>query len=287
MNENNEPDFVFSTNFRQINDKRFHRWCLHLICLEGEGSFVFNDRCWHLRRNDAAILILPDKVCNPAPHPDLRVEFFAAPFKFLNAQLPANHFGIGGGIMLYNNPVFPLCEADARRFTEDIRRLRDRSGETSHLFYRELMGSLCRTIMYDLFDFHAKHYGTLESTDRRSFIVKELMQLLQTGISRTERKVGYYARRLYVTPKYLSDTVRRTTGSSVTAFIDRYTVPILKELLEDDRLSLMQIADAMEFASPSYFSRYVAKHLGVSPSQYRLSLQPEKRARRKSEERGR
>lgn len=34
---------------------------------------------------------------------------------------------------------------------------------------------------------------------------------------------------LNVTPKYLSDTVRRATGSSVTAFIDCYAVSILKE----------------------------------------------------------
>ncbi|WP_234831719.1 helix-turn-helix domain-containing protein [Prevotella heparinolytica] len=277
MNENKEPDFVFSTDFSQVNDKHFYRWCVHLICLDGEGSFVFNDRCWHICRNDIAILILPDKVCNLAPHPDLRIEFFAAPLNFLNAQLPANNFGIGGGITLYNNPIIPVCEEDARKFTNDIHRLRDRMADTSHLFYRELMGSLCRTMMYDLFDFHAKYYGAQASTDRRSFIVKELMKLLQTGISRTEREVAYYANRLHVTPKYLSDTVRRTTGSNVTSFIDHYTVPMLKGFLEDERLSLTQIAEMMNFASLSYFSRYVSKHLGMSPSQYRLGLQPDKK----------
>ena len=63
-------------------------------------------------------------------------------------------------------------------------------------------------------------------------------------------------------------------GHSVTAYIDRHTIPLLKEYLDNERLSLTQIADLMNFASLSYFSRYCVKHLGKSPSEYRRSLQP-------------
>ena len=95
------------------------------------------------------------------------------------------------------------------------------------------------------------------------------MDLLSTGISQTEREVSYYAERLNVSPKYLSETVRRMTGHSVTSYIDRHSIPILKEYLSDDRLSLTQIADRMNFSTLSYFSRYCTKHLGQSPSEYR------------------
>ena len=67
---------------------------------------------------------------------------------------------------------------------------------------------------------------------------------------------------------------RSVTGQSVSSFIDRHTVPILKKYLNDERLSLTQIADRMNFTSLSYFSRYCSKHLGQSPSEYRRSLQP-------------
>ena len=52
------------------------------------------------------------------------------------------------------------------------------------------------------------------------------------------------------------------------------SIPILKDYLNDERLSLTQIADLMNFTSLSYFSRYCTKHLGQSPSEYRQSLQP-------------
>ena len=136
------------------------------------------------------------------------------------------------------------------------------------------MGSLCLTMMYDIFEAHAQRESTDTHTDRTAYIVKQLMTLLSTGISRTERDVSYYAERLNVSPKYLSATIKRVTGHSVTSYIDRHTIPILKDYLNDERLSLTQIADLLNFTSLSYFSRYCTKYLGQSPSDYRLSLQP-------------
>ncbi len=65
-----------------------------------------------------------------------------------------------------------------------------------------------------------------------------------------------------------------TSQSQVSSFIDRATVPILKKYLNNERLSLTQIADRMNFTFLSYFSRYCTKHLGQSSCDYRRSLQP-------------
>jgi AraC-like DNA-binding protein len=137
-----------------------------------------------------------------------------------------------------------------------------------------MMGSLCLTMMYDIFELHARRDATETHSDRTAYIVKQFLALLDTGICRTEREVRYYAGRLNVSPKYLSATVKRVTGHSVSSFINRATVSILKKKLNDERLSLTQIADQMNFNTLSYFSRYCAKHLGLSPSDYRRSLQP-------------
>ena len=104
--------------------------------------------------------------------------------------------------------------------------------------------------------------------------MKEILNIALVAHDSRERDVSYYAERLNVSPKYLSATIKRVTGHSVTSYIDRHTVPILKDYLSDERLSLTQIAELMNFASLSYFSRYCTKHLGQSPSEYRQSLQP-------------
>ena len=267
-------DFLYSTDFYRMNVRELSHTCMHLLCTAGEGSFVFNERCYHIVKNDLVVIPMPHKVKNLAAHADLQVEWFAADYKFLQSLLPSNNYSIGGSISLNQNPVISLTEEQAVHILADFYRLRTRLEERHLMFYRELMGSLCLTMMYDIFEAHAQRDATENHTERAGYIVKQLMALLATGISQTEREVRYYAERLNVSPKYLSETVRRMTGHNVTSFIDRHTIPILKEYLSDERLSLTQIADHMNFSTLSYFSRYCTKHLGLSPSEYRLSLQP-------------
>ena len=271
---NMKADFKYSTDFYGMNACELSHCCMHLLCTAGEGSFVFNEHCYHIARNDLVVIPTPCKVKNIAAHANMQVEWFAADYKFLQNQLPSNNYSIGGSISLNHNPVIRVNDEQALRLLEDFHRLRDRMDDRHLQFYNEMMGSLCLTMMYDIFEAHARRDATAPHTDRTAYIVKQLMALLATGISRRERDVSYYAGQLNVSAKYLSSTVKRVTGHSITSYIDRHTVPILKDFLDDERLSLTQIADLMNFTSLSYFSRYCTKHLGRSPSEYRQSLQP-------------
>ena len=223
-----------------------------MVCLQGEGFFTYDGRSFHVKKHDAVVINAPQQVHVVGQSEDLKVEVLAAPHDFLSNQLPANNYGIGGSISLY----------------------RDRIADTGHLFYRELIGGLALPLIYDLFYFHAKNRTPIFATDRSMYVVKELMALLESGRSKKYREVAYYAEQLNVTVKYLSNTVKRQTGKSVTYYIDRYTVPMIKEYLNNPDLSIVQIAEEMNFTTLSYFSRYVTKHLGMSPKAYRESLMP-------------
>ncbi len=272
--------FRYSTDFLAMNSPELSGFCLHLLCTGGEGSFEFNGHRYSIVRNDLVVIVGPDRVKDMMTGPGMQVEWFAADNRFLQSLLPSNNYSIGGSISLNQNPVIPLSEEEASHILADFDRLRDRMEDTHLQFYRELMGSLCLTMMYDIFEAHTRRDASGTHTDRTAYIVKQLMDLLSTGISRTEREVKYYADRLNVSPKYLSATIKRVTGLSVTSYINRHTVPILKKYLDDERLSLTQISEMMNFSSLSYFSRYCTKHLGQSPSEYRLSIQPRRKTGR-------
>lgn len=274
MERTGNVDIVFSSDFGMLTSLRLKNHCVHMVCLAGEGSFVFDDRCYHFRRNDLVVVSHLELVGNLAPHPDLKVELVSGNYRYLQSLLPANSYSIGGSISLYANPVIPLSECNCQRLLGDMHRIRERLADTDFKFYNEIMGSLCLTMIYDIFEFHSVVFGAKPSTDRSAYVVRQLMSVLSSGICCREREVSFYARRLNVSVKYLSNTVRRMTGGSVTSYIDRFAVPILKRNLDDERLSLTQIAEVMNFSSLSYFSRYCKKHLGMSPSEYRRSLQP-------------
>lgn len=276
MASKKDLNLIFSTNFYRLYSNELTSCCVHVICTAGEGSFVYHESCFHLQKNSLAVISHPDEVSNLAATDDFQIEMFAADYKFLSNILPSNNYSIGGSMSLYQNPVLPLSEENAQKFLDDIHHLRQRINDDNFLFYQEIIASMCLTMMYDIFEFHAIHYGSIASTDRANYIVKEFLQLLSTGVTRTERNASYFADRLNVSMKYLSSTVKRTTGNTVTSYIDRATAPMLRKYLDDEHLSLTQIADIMNFNSVSYFSRYCIKHLGVTPSEYRLRRQPKK-----------
>ena len=267
-------DFVFSDDFQSINSPANQLACIHLLCTEGEGSLVLEDKCYHFCKNDLLILTQPSQVRNLAAHSDLKIQYFAAPGKYLYSLLPSNNYAIGGRISLRQDPVIHLNEDEVRIFLNDLAHFRERADGVDHPFYQEMMGSLCLTMIYDIFAFHTAQHGAISTTSQQATLLRELMDILETGICKTEREVSYYAHRLHVSPKYLSEVIRRTTGEGVMQLISRYTTPIIQEYLQNEAYSLTQIADEMNFTSLSYFSRYCSKHLGISPSEYRRSLQP-------------
>lgn len=272
--EKSKAQIVYSEDINEINSPRFVDWGVHLICNEGDAMFLFNNKPVTITRNDAAVINHPELVSNINASDDLRIRFIAAPFKFLYNLLPSNHYGIVGHISLFENPLIPLCAADACRLNNDIDQLRLRCGDSTHLFYDELLGSLALTMIYDLFDFHAKINGDVSPTERTGNVVKRLLTLLESGRAKRFREVNYYASELNVSPKYLSETVKRMTGNSVMNLINKYAVPILIDFLNNSDLSLTQISEEMNFSSLSYFSRYARRHLGMSPKEYRAARNP-------------
>lgn len=271
-----ESKIEYSTDIAIISLPRFNDWCVHLLCLSGKCNMTYNSRRLEFGKNCAVVIEYPSLVSDIVTSNDFEVEIILAPNSFLRSQLPANHYGVGGSIALFDNPVIPLSDIDSSILHKDLLRVSERLSETDNPFYAELMSSLILTMVYDLFAFHAKVAGKESASIHTTNLVSRLMPMLQSGRVKTFRSVTYYASQLNVTPKYLSDTVRRQTGQSVTQLINRHTVPLLVDYMKNTDLSLSQIAEEFNFSSLSYLSRYIKKLLGTTPKEYRASLQPKK-----------
>ena len=277
MEKKPKAKVVYSEDAELIGAKDLKGWGIHVLCLEGSGNFNYNGKKILFKKNDAMVISHPDLVSDLEISEDLKVKIVAAPFKFMYNLLPANHYGVGGCISLFEEPVIPLSEEESKRFEEDLDRIKSRMNETDNLFYDEMLGSLELTMIYDLFNFHAKLHSDVHTTERTGNIVKTLISMFEGGQTKFHREVAYYADKLNVSPKYLSETVKNKTGRNVIYLIDRYTVPMVAEYLKNSDLSLKQIAEEMNFKTLSYFCRYVQKHLGMTPSEYRSANSPLKK----------
>ena len=74
---------------------------------------------------------------------------------------------------------------------------------------------------------------------------------------------------LCVAPKYLSEISKTITGHSANWWINRFTILDISRQLRDRSQTFTEISELFNFSSPAYFSRYVQRYLGESPSDYR------------------
>ncbi|MDE6810798.1 MAG: helix-turn-helix domain-containing protein [Muribaculaceae bacterium] len=262
---------VFSEEFMLINSPAFYDCVVHLICTEGVGHFNYIGRNFEISRNEIAVISRPQLVSAIMSDECFRCEFIAAPDKFLHNLLPANNYSIQGSVSLFDNPIIKVSDIDASRFRADLVNIRNRIDNIDHQFYQELMGSLLQTMVYDLFDFHAKTNENILTTDRVGYITKQFFMLIESGRPKTHREVSHYANLLNVTPKYLSDTIKRVTGTNISTYINNAATALALAYLKDNTRSISQIAEEMNFSSLSYFSRFCVKHIGMSPMKFRTA----------------
>ena len=72
---------------------------------------------------------------------------------------------------------------------------------------------------------------------------------------KTEQEVGFYADKLFLTPKYLSQLIKQNTGKSVNEWIEDYIMLETKALLKLTNMTIHQISDEMNFPSQSFFGK--------------------------------
>ncbi|MDE6295556.1 MAG: helix-turn-helix domain-containing protein [Muribaculaceae bacterium] len=262
---------AYSEDLCLINSPTFFDCVIHLICTKGSCSFRYYDRLFTMSANDIAVISRPQLVTDIKPGGECGCEYIAAPDKFLHNLLPANNYAIQGCVSLFENPIIKVTDLDAERFRTDLHNIRNRIDNIDHRFYQELMGSLLQTMVYDLFDFHAKTNDNILTTDRVGYITSQFFTMIEGGRPKTQREVSHYAEQLHVTAKYLSDTIKRVTGTSVSTHINNAATAIALEYLKNSKMSVSQIADEMNFSSLSYFSRFCVKHIGMSPVKFRTA----------------
>ena len=85
-----------------------------------------------------------------------------------------------------------------------------------------------------------------------------------------ERSVRFYADKLCITPKYLSQIIKNMSGLSAPEVINKYVILEAQHLLRHTDLSIKEISDQLNFPTTSYFYKYFKTHTGYTPNSYRL-----------------
>lgn len=105
---------------------------------------------------------------------------------------------------------------------------------------------------------------------RRKLLTHEFMRLVRRYY-RQERSVNFYAKKLCVSPKYLSIVVKGCTGHTASKIIDDHVLMECKNLLRFSGRNIQQVAYEMNFTNQSSFGKYFKHLTGMSPSEFQNS----------------
>jgi len=81
------------------------------------------------------------------------------------------------------------------------------------------------------------------------------------------------AKYLSITPEYASSIFKSTTNETIINYINRLRIKKAKEILERGGVSIEYTAIMVGIYNPTYFSRMFKKYVGISPSEYKISIQ--------------
>ncbi len=105
----------------------------------------------------------------------------------------------------------------------------------------------------------------LEQFHHQLDIYFESGQLQEKGVPSIEQ----IAKKMLVSQRYLSDTLKKETGKTTTDHLQLYLIDEAKNILLKPNKSISEVAYELGFEYPQYFSRLFKKKEGLSPSEYR------------------
>jgi len=111
--------------------------------------------------------------------------------------------------------------------------------------------------------------------DEKTSIEKEIILRIKSFVKnnidgeltliRISEKVNY-------NPSYISRFFKQSTGINLFDYISNIRISKAKELLENDNINILNIAKAVGYDSSQYFSTVFKKITGMTPIEYRNSI---------------
>ena len=83
--------------------------------------------------------------------------------------------------------------------------------------------------------------------------------------------VKYFADKICLSPNYLGDLIKTTTGKSALERIQSKIIEVSKEAILNPRLNIKPIADMLGFQYPQHFLRFFKKQVRCTPKEYKLN----------------
>lgn len=127
--------------------------------------------------------------------------------------------------------------------------------------------SLVYILVGDFLQGKGKDINILKNSRKESITMK-FLQLVSINFMK-EKELKFYADKLLISSKYLSNTVREITNQPPSKFITEALLNNAKILLLNSDNSIKEISNELDFSDQYAFGKFFKKHTGLSPSNFK------------------
>ena len=161
-------------------------------------------------------------------------------------------------------PCMELTHAESQSLRSFISMVEQELKGSETDFSSEIIGGLIAATIYkvgDILTHYLTEHPEVDSPihNRAEEYFRQFTELLGEHYKH-ERSVGFYARQLCITPKYLTTLIKRISGKSVSEWIDNYVILEAKTLLKYSNMSVQEIAYYLNFPNQSFFGSYFKRN---------------------------
>lgn len=137
---------------------------------------------------------------------------------------------------------------------------------------RDLVVSNIELLLNYCLRFYDRQFITREEINHS--VVKKFESLLRKYMEKQVEidgfpTVSYFADKCCFSAGYFGELVKTETGRTAQDFIADYVVMQAKQYLDDESLSVTQVANRLGFEYPQHFVRFFKRKTGFTPKEYR------------------
>ena len=270
------------TEYTLPNDKHpIHRYPIRFDGLyiglreKGKARFSINLKEFEVDNNDL-VICSPDDLVQATLFEDVHlVQSMVISSHFLKEMYISLNSFMPFFAARKDQPVFHLTDDEIKEIKSFFISIKD-AVESNDYFRIDITKRLLAAYLYKLGSILYRHLPELQEEaakplKREEILFKEFINLVSEH-HRKERRVDFYAERLFLSPKHFSTVIKKVSGKTAGQWIDEYVILEAKTLLKYSAMSIQEIAYYMNFPNPSFFGKYFRHHTGMSPSEYKTQM---------------
>jgi AraC-like DNA-binding protein len=242
------------------------------VCLQGSARVRINSKVYEV--NDHTIItVVPNHIIEPLrKSDDFLIELLVFSLDFAS-DLPLD---ISAVKAVGRMPCLQVGDRDKELLRTFHQLIVQWYGQQEYILRQEVAKGLLYVLslqvaaIYEKADVEIKHIAT----SRQEELTEKFLKLLVAHYAE-ERSPAFYASKLCVATKYLSQVVKEVTGDTSFAWINKLVIIGAKHRIKTSGRTIAQISEDMNFPNPSFFGRFFKKHTGVTPLKYKSAMKYE------------